>query len=167
MRFFAIITALLFGISAFAEGPSDPAFEAGLRQEKRDFEKYLDARGKSSADETKAAEVLRKTREAYQARQIAALNAYRAKMKRYSMEEVEARDRADEQRIEKENQKFEKQRTEFVATRDRRRQIEARVGTVDVYRAYDIDMTHEPESKNSHAESASGAGSSSGGGGFE
>lgn len=134
---------------------SDRDFETQLQQEKRDFEKYVKVRGRSSADQEQSAEALRKMRQTRREQLEKAQEAYLAKMKRYSMEENEAKDLADEKRIEKEHEKTEKRRVEFLAKRDRRREIEARVGVVDFYRAYNIDMAIEPESKTSHGGEAS------------
>lgn len=126
---------------------SDRELEVSIRERKRDFERFVIQRKASSDKEVKAAASLREARRADQARQLETERNYRATMKRYSMEEVEARDRADEARLVTESKENDLARSSFVVNRNRRRGLEASIAPVNPYEEYEIDMKVEPDSK--------------------
>ena len=129
---------------------SDRELEISIRERKRDFDRFVIQRKTSLDNAAKAATSLRELRRSDQARQMEIERQYRATMKRYSMEEVEARDRADEARLESEIKTREVVRNGFVKNRDRRRVLEASILPVNPYEEFEIDMKIEPESKVSH-----------------
>lgn len=129
---------------------SDRELEVSIRERKRDFDRFVIQRKASFDKAAAAAQSLREARRADQARQLETERNYRATMKRYSMEEVETRDRADEARLAKESKENDLARSGFVVNRNRRRVLEASIAPVDPYEEYEIDMKVEPDSKVSH-----------------
>lgn len=152
-----LATVMLSGLVTLqaAAEPSMRSFETLQRERKRDFEKYIKGREFSSEKEVKAAEILRQARAKSLAQQLENEKNYRKKMKRYSMEEVEALDRADEERLARQASKSNQAREAFLRTREREREIENKISPVDPYRELDIDMTRPPETKVSHSGSSS------------
>lgn len=142
-------TLLAFGIPAQAE-MSPREYEAYLVQKKRDFQKYLNERLQASESERNAAIAMRESRERDLRAQNEIERRYREQMKRYSMEEVEARDRADEKRLELELMQGETLRRDFIARRDRLRELDLAISPVDEMKEFDIDMTKEPDFKSSY-----------------
>ncbi len=142
-------TLLAFGIPAQAE-MSPREYEAHLVQKKRDFQKYLNERLQASESERNAAIAMRESRERDLRAQNEIERRYREQMKRYSMEEVEARDRADEKRLELELMQGETLRRDFIARRDRLRELDLAISPVDEMKEFDIDMTKEPDFKSSY-----------------
>lgn len=134
-----------------AEAEMSPReYEAHLVQKKRDFQKYLSERLKASESERDAALAMRASREKELHEQNERQRRYREQMKRYSMEEVEALDRDDEKRIEQERQQGESLRRDFIARRDRLRELDLAISPVDEMKEFDIDMSKEPDFKSSY-----------------
>lgn len=150
MKSFFLLFLLIF-LSSVARAEMSPReYEAQLIQKKRDFQNYLNERLKASEAEKNAALEMRVSREKELRRQSELERQYREKMKRYSMEEVEARDRADEKRIESEQARNEELRRDFIARRDRLRELDRAISPVDELKEFDIDMTKEPDFKSSY-----------------
>lgn len=134
---------------------SDPAYETALREKKRDFERYIAGRNKSSESELATAEALRKSREKREREQAELEVQYQRTMKRYSTEETEKRDREDEERIAKRDMEDDQTRLAYRDRQELRRELEAEIAPVDPYREFEINMAVAPESKVSHVESKS------------
>lgn len=146
-----LFAALLLGLPFLARAEMSPReYEAHLIQKKRDFQKYLNERLQASESERDAALKMRMSREKEIREQNELQRRYREQMKRYSMEEIEARDRADERRIEQEQQQGESLRRDFIARRDRLRELDLAISPVDELKEFDIDMTKEPDFKSSY-----------------
>ena len=143
--------ATFVGFSAHAE-MSDHEYETSLRERKRDFDRYVKARAVSSENELDAAAALRAARIASELKRVETEKEYQRTMKRYSMEEVEARDRQDEQRILIEENNDDAIRVAFVKNRERRNEMETKIAPVDNYAEAEINMAIPPESKASHVE---------------
>ena len=153
----AFLISLLFLGSVFfssraAAEVSDHEFETQLRERNRDFDHYVKSRANDAEAESKAAIALRAERLASEARKTEIEKDYQRNMKRYSMEEVEARDRADEARLERLGKDEEKTRATFISRRNRQRILEASVGSVNTYEEFEINMAVPPETKASQAE---------------
>jgi hypothetical protein len=136
---------------------SDTSFETMLREQKRDFERYITGREKNSDKAATAAEALRKSRMASIEKHQELEKQYRRTMKRYSMEESEKLEQQYEERKEKESLKDDRDRLAFAKQRDERRKLEAEINPVDSYREFEINMAVPPESKASHTEIKSSA----------
>ena len=150
MKSLFLLSFLIF-LSSVARAEMSPReYEAQLVQKKRDFQNYLNERLKASEVEKNAALEMRISREKELRRQSELERQYREKMKRYSMEEVEARDRADEKRIESEQARNEELRLDFIARRDRLRELDKAISPVDELKEFDIDMSKEPDFKSSY-----------------
>ncbi len=142
---------MLIALSSVTRAEMSPReYEARLMQKKRDFQNYLANRLKASQAEKNAALEIRISRELELRRQGELERKYREKMQRYSMEEIEARDRADEKRIESEQVRNEDLRRDFIARRDRLRELDQAISPVDELKEFDIDMSKEPDFKSSY-----------------
>lgn len=143
--------AMFVGFSAHAE-MSDHEYETSLRERKRDFDRYVKSRVVSSETEFDAAAALRAARVASELKRVETEREYQRTMKRYSMEEVEKRDRQDEERILIEENNEDAIRVAFVKYRERRNEMESKIAPVDVYEESEINMAIPPESKATHIE---------------
>lgn len=143
-----ICTQLTQVDSALAE-MSDRDFETQLVNKKRDFQEFLKLRLKSSEQELMAARAHGEKRREEEQIQKELEASYRRQMKRYSMEEIEQQDRADEDRLRLERSKSESSRGEFIARRDRQRDLEKKISPVDGNLEFEIDMSREPDFKSS------------------
>ena len=94
---FVFLSPLYFCNSAFSE-MSDREFETQLVSQKRDFNELLKSRLKTSEQEVLAARAHGEKRSEEQQIQKELEASYRRQIKRYSMEEIEIQDRADEER---------------------------------------------------------------------
>jgi ATPase subunit of ABC transporter with duplicated ATPase domains len=137
-------------IANFARAETDREYETEMRQRQRDFNSYIKERKSERSDFAKAAEVLHAARKAAEAQHEENERAYQKVMKRYSMEEIEALDRRDDERLLKERAQADASRSLFVEARERRHQIEDSIGPVDPYLEFDINLGVEPETKVSH-----------------
>ena len=149
LAFLVFAATTLAAQSATAE-MSDRELETSIRERKRDFDRYLHQRKAASEKEAQSSASLREARRASELRQLELERNHRATMKRYSMQEIELRDREDEARLAKEMSAKEVMRQGFVVNRDRRRALEASIVPVNPYEEFDIDMKIEPEAKVSH-----------------
>lgn len=149
---FLLFLSSVFISSRAAAEVSDREFETQLRERNHDFDRFVKSRANDAEAENKAAIALRAARIASVAKQVEVEKEYQQRMKRYSMEETEARDRADELRLEKLGKDEEKTRANFIAQRNRQRILEASVGAVNTYEEFEINMGLPPESKASSAE---------------
>lgn len=131
---FAIVTAVAGGVEA--QQVNEKQFEASRRERNRDFEKVVKSRERSPKAEALAAEAARAARAKRDSEIAKAQAAFVAKMKRYSMEEIEAKDQADVRRLEELQSKKRNEREQFVAMRERLRKIDARVGDVNSYKEF-------------------------------
>lgn len=151
----AFVACGLLGVCVSAsDREAEQRYETLRHERHRDFEKFVKSRERSPEAEAAAADALKAARKADVEKQAEAQREFVQKMKRYSMEEVEAKDRADEERLAKEKLDETKVREAFVATRNRYREIDARIGDVDTYKEFEIDMKHEPESRVTHSSSS-------------
>lgn len=148
--FIAALVAVFTGFAAPARAElSDRELERQLLDQRQDFELYMQGREADRERALAGAVALRSQREKDQARQLEVETEYRRTMKRYSMEEVEAKDRADEERLAKESVENEVVRAAFVKQRERRADLIRKISPIDSYREFDIDMSTEPETKTS------------------
>ncbi len=165
IRLFNIISSALAGFvlsAGMVMAESDRDYETSLRERKRDFESYIKERDTVKSDIAAAAAALRLARQANERELKKNESAYQKTMKRYSMEEAEARDLADEERLAEERAQTDLRRVQYVVGRDKRRLIEASVGPLDPYKEANIDMKVEPETKVSHPPSLSPSGEETG-----
>lgn len=146
--------------SAFTE-MTDRELEAQLVSEKRDFNEFLKLRLKSSEQEVMADRAHGKKRLEEEKIQKELEASYRSQMKRYSMEEIEQQDRADEERLRLESFKAESLREDFIARRDRHGAIKKSISPVDANLEFEIDMSKEPDFKSSYPVDPLGRGRSS------
>lgn len=135
--------------SAFSE-TTDRELETELVSKKRDFNEFLKLRLKSSEQEVQAARAHGEKRLEEEKIQKELEASYRRQMKRYSMEEIEQQDRADEERLRLESLKVDSSRGDFIARRDRHREIEKSIAPVDGNLEFEIDMKKEPDFKSSY-----------------
>ena len=131
---------------------SDHEYETSLRERKRDFDRYVKSHSSSSETELDAAAALRSARVASELKRVEIEKEYQRTMKRYSMEEVEKRDRQDEERVLLEESNDDAIRVAFVKNRDRRNDLELKIAPVDPYEEAAINMAVPPESKATHIE---------------
>ena len=156
----ALVMAIAFTLMSIAVQAemSDHEYEVSLRERNRDFAAFVRERAKDASDEVKAAQLLHLARLKRTEELVQLELEHQKQMKRYSMEAVEARDRADEERVAKESVKSDDERIAFVKVRERRNTIASSVGAINSYTEFEINMDKEPESKVSHtAGSAAGA----------
>jgi hypothetical protein len=132
---------------------SEREYEAFLRGRQKDFERVIKLREEAARRQSTASEALRAARVKDEERKRALEVQYQQKMKRYSMEEVEKRDREDEARLAKEASREDRDRELFVGNREKREALEAKMA-INTYQEFDINMAVEPESKSSHTESS-------------
>jgi hypothetical protein len=151
------LSSAFFISATLALAESDREFESAMLQRQRDFNSYIKERNSEKRDLTHAAEVLHAARKAQEREHAENELAYQNVMKRYSMEEIEARDREDDERLLRERAQAEATRSLFIESRDRRRSIEASIGPLDPYQEFEINMTVEPETKVSHPVSSGGS----------
>jgi hypothetical protein len=160
-----LLVAILFCSVGFREfafsETSDREFEVQLVAEKRDFNEFLKTRLKSSEQEILAARAHGETRREEEKIQRELEASYRRQMKRYSMEEIESLDRADEERLRLESSKAENSRGEFIARRDRHREMKRTIAPVDENLEFQIDLKKEPDFKSSYPVNPLGSGGSS------
>jgi hypothetical protein len=156
----AFVTPLCFCSFAFSE-MSDGELETQLVSKKRDFTDFLKSRLNSSEQEVLAARAHVEKRREEERIQKELEASYRLQMKRYSMEEIEMQDRADEARLQMESSKVDNSRGEFIARRDRHREIEKSIAPVDGYLEFQIDMNKEPDFKSSYPVDPLGSGGNS------
>lgn len=152
----AVCCVFLFtgGIAvAASEDASLREYETFLREKKRDFERFVKYRDQSSQDEEVAAEALRASRKKDEEQQAELEQSFVRQMKRYSMEETEARDREDEERVAKESKENDEERRRFAKLRDQKRDLKESIAPVDPYRELEINMAVPPESKATPVES--------------
>lgn len=140
---------------------SDREFETQLVSQKRDFNELLKSRLKTSEQEVLAARAHGEKRSEEQQIQKELEASYRRQIKRYSMEEIELQDRADEERLRVESLKVDNSRGEFIARRDRHREIEKSIAPVDGNLEFQIDMNKEPDFKSSYPVDPLGSGGKS------
>lgn len=147
-----LMAALTHAPSAQAQLTAQEKTDAvdSMMQKKRDFQSYLKDRIKNSELELQAAIAIRESRERELREQLERQARHRAQMKRYSMEEIEAQDRLDEQRILNRDLAAEARRNAYVERRDSLREIEASIRPVDPLLEFDIDLKKEPDFKSSH-----------------
>jgi hypothetical protein len=156
----AFVTPLCFCSFAFSE-MSDRELETQLVSKKRDFNDFLKSRLNSSEQEVIAARAHVEKRREEERIQKELEASYRLQVKRYSMEEIELQDRADEARLKLESSKIDNSRGEFIARRDRHREIEKSIAPVDEYLEFQIDINKEPDFKSSYPVDPLGSGGKS------
>ncbi len=148
--FAVALVAMLTGFAGPAQAElSDREYEKQLLEKRQDFELYVQGRAADREREVAGSATLREQRQKDQARQLQIEDEYRRTMKRYSMKEIEAKDRADEERLAKESIENETTRAAFVKQRERRADLIRKISPIDSYREFDIDMSTEPEAKTS------------------
>lgn len=130
---------------------SDREFETSVREQKRDFDRFVRDRKARRERGEERSQALSQKRRIEEAHRLQVEVEYRRTMKRYSMSEVEAKDRADEERLAKASQEYEKTRTSFVKQRDRRMDLVRSIDPIDPYQEFDINMGQEPETKSSYS----------------
>ncbi len=155
IKLFTVVVGILcFGLLFHAESglseTTDREFETELILKKRDFNQFLNLRLKSSEQEIIAARAHGEKRQEEAQIQKDLEASYRQQMKRYSMEEIEIKDRADEERLRIEASKVESSRGEFIARRDRHRELDRAIAPVDGNLEFEIDMNKEPDFKSSY-----------------
>lgn len=150
--FVAALVAVFTGFATPARAElSDREFEKQLLEQRQDFELYVQGRAADRERAIAGSAALRTQRAKDQARQLEVEAEYRRTMKRYSMEEIEEKDRADEERLAKQAQESDETRADFVKQRERRAKLAREIAPIDSYREFDIDMTTEPEAKTSYS----------------
>lgn len=130
----------------------DAEFAARMRTRRNDFLASIKARSISSENERVEAARQVKARIEAELETERRRRAHVVTMKRYSMEQIEALDRADEERLAKVDARVEERRQEFVLRRKRFAEIENFLGQIDPYAEADIHFEIEPESKASAVE---------------
>jgi hypothetical protein len=152
--FCVFLTAFGVGVlvapaAVFAE-IGDREFVRQAEERRRDFERVLKEREKALLKQPEASIALKEKRLAEKKRRAEVLAAYLKVMKRYSMEEQEALDAANEVQVEQREAAYEKMRSQFVEARNRRRTLEESMAPIDPYREFGIDMSVRPEFKSSY-----------------
>ena len=129
-------------------GPT-ASFESQLVDRWVDFEKIQKHRAHVKVQDERELEEIRERRRERLAREEALRVQHVEKMKRYSMEEAERLEAENEKSADDVDQKRDQMRVEQIRRRDNILELERRIGRIDPYLEYDIDMVREPESKTS------------------
>jgi hypothetical protein len=158
--FVVFFSTFYFCNLAFSE-MSDRELETELVSKKRDFNEFLRSRLNSSEQEVLAARAHVEERREEEQIQKDLEASYRRQMKRYSMEEIEIQDRADEERLRLESLKVDNSRGDFIARRDRHREIERSIAPVDGNLEFQIEVNKEPDFKSSYPVNPLGGGGKS------
>lgn len=155
LRLIALGIAVFSSLSISVQAEESEAdFGKRVVQRKQAFEIYEKSLSRTSESEQVEAMRLVRARKERELKLEEQRERFAAQMKRYSMEETEARDRKDEERLAREDGKADQVRTIYVGRRDRLNGIEAERGFIDPYREQRIDFSKEPESKASATEKA-------------
>ncbi len=145
--------SISFVISIFvpllASAGSTATFENQLVDRWVDFEKIQKDRARSKAQDERELGEIRERRRERLAREEALRVQHVEKMKRYSMEEAERLEAENEKSADGVDRKRDQERLEQIRRRNKILELERRIGHIDQYLEYDIDMVREPESKTS------------------
>lgn len=128
---------------------STASYESQLIDRWTDFEKIQKERTRAKAQDERELEEIRERRRERLAREEALRVQHVQKMKRYSMEEAERLEAENEKSTAVADRKRDQERLERIHSRNKLLELERRIGHIDQYLEYDIDMVREPESKTS------------------